>query len=202
MTASTSNRFGSDLIVDLMNQYELPWIALNPGASYRGLHDSLVNYGDNRPEIILCPHEEIAVFVALGYAKATGRPMIAAVHDTVGLLHCAQAVYHAYLDRVPLLLVGGTGPLDPAKRRPGADWIHTAIPQAQPLHDFLKWDRTPLTAQEVVDSFARAYRIMLQEPQGPVYLCYDAGFQEEPLEEVVELPDPENSALGRACRLI
>src|SRR5215217_4999308 len=165
MTHDTATRYGSDLIVDLLLKYEIPWVALNPGASFRGLHDSLVNYGDNQPPMILCPHEEIAVFIALGYAKTTGNPMAAIVHDTVGLLHCAQAVYHAYLDQVPLILMGGTGPLDPTKRRPGADWIHTATPQAQPLHDFLKWDRTPVNAHEVVDSFARAYRIAMQQPQ-------------------------------------
>ncbi len=173
-----------------MNQYELPWIALNQGASYRGLHDSLVNYGDNRPEIILCPHEEIASVRGAGIRQGDRE-----ADDCGGSRHCWPPTLCAgrlpRLSRPRATSAGGRhGPARSAKRRPGADWIHTAIPQAQPLHDFLKWDRTPLTAQEVVDSFARAYRIMLQEPQGPVHLCYDAGFQEEPLEEVVELPDP------------
>jgi len=149
-----------------------------------------VNYGGNQPPIILCPHEEIAVLMAHGFAKSTGRPMAAIVHDTVGLLHCAMAVYVAYLDRVPLLLLGATGPVDTKRRRPYIDWIHSSALPAQPIRDYVKWDRQPAGAGEVVDSFARAYRVALQPPQGPVYLCYDAAFQEDPLPESVPLPDP------------
>jgi len=189
-------RYGSDLIVDLLRRYEIPYVALNPGATFRGLHDSLVNYGGNNPPIILCPHEEIAVLMAHGYAKTTGRPMAAIVHDTVGLLHCAMAVYVAYLDRVPLLLLGATGPIDTTRRRPHIDWIHTSMLQAQPIRDYVKWDRQPANAPEVVDSFARAYRVAMQAPQGPVYLCYDAAFQEDPLEDEVALPDPARVSPG------
>ncbi len=189
-------RYGSDLIVDLLRLYEIPYVALNPGATFRGLHDSLVNYGGNNPPIILCPHEEIAVLMAHGYAKATGRPMAAIVHDTVGLLHCAMAVYVAYLDRIPLLLLGATGPIDTTRRRPHIDWIHTSMLQAQPIRDYVKWDRQPANAPEVVDSFARAYRVAMQAPQGPVYLCYDAAFQEDPLVDEVALPDPARVSPG------
>src|SRR5437879_10384921 len=80
-------RWQSDVIVDLIKQYGFPYISLNPGASFRGLHDSLVNYGENQPPMLLCNHEKIAVQIAHGYAKASGRPMMAIVHDVVGLLH-------------------------------------------------------------------------------------------------------------------
>ena len=189
-------RYGSDLVVDLLQRYDIPYVALNPGSSYRGLHDSLVNHGENNPPMILCPHEEIAVLMAHGYAKATGRPMAAIVHDTVGLLHCTMAVYYAYLDRVPLLLLGATGPMDPTRRRPGIDWIHTTNLQSQPIRDYVKWDRQPVGAQEVADSFARAYRVSMQEPQGPVYLVYDTAFQEDVLEQEVALPDPSRVTRG------
>jgi len=196
LPAHPNRRYGSDLVVDLLQRFEIPYVSLNPGSSYRGLHDSLVNYGGNNPPMIVCQHEEIAVFMAHGYAKATGRPMAAIVHDTVGLLHCAMAVYYAYLDRVPLLLLGATGPMDPARRRPGIDWIHTTVHQAQPIRDYIKWDRQPAGPQEVADSFARAYRVATQEPQGPVYLVYDTGFQEDPLDLEVNIPDPERVGPG------
>ncbi len=189
-------RYGSDLVVDLIKRYEIPYISLNPGSTFRGLHDSLVNYGKNDPPMILCNHEEIAVFIAHGYAKATGKPMAAIVHDTVGMLHCAMAVYYAYLDRVPVLLLGATGPMDITRRRPHIDWIHTTVLQSQPLRDYLKWDRQPSTPQEVADSFARAYRVAVQEPQGPVYLVYDAAFQEDELTVDVPLPNPERVTRG------
>ncbi len=95
-----TRRYGSDVIVDLLKQFEIPYTALNPGASYRGLHDSLVNYGGNvMPELILCQHEEIAVGMAHGFAKASHMPMAAIVHDVVRLLHSCMAIYYAYGDR-------------------------------------------------------------------------------------------------------
>lgn len=184
----SSVRYGSDLIVDLLHLYDIPYVALNPGSSFRGLHDSLVNYGDNKPEIIECTHEETAVAIAHGYAKATGKPMAAILHNVVGLLHGAMAIYYAYLDRVPVLILGAGGPMDVGRRRPRIDWIHTALVQGNAVRDYVKWDNQPFGAAAVPDTFARAYRVAMTQPQGPVYLCYDAAFQEDPLTEEVELP--------------
>ena len=105
-------RWASDVIVDLLHAYDLPHAALNPGASYRGLHDSIVNYGQNRPTMMLCQHEETAVQIAHGYAKASGKPMVAILHNLVGLLHANMAIYYAYIDRAPIFIVGATGPMD------------------------------------------------------------------------------------------
>jgi acetolactate synthase I/II/III large subunit len=184
----SSTRYGSDLIVDLLHLYDIPFVSLNPGSSFRGLHDSLVNYGDNKPEMIECTHEELAVGIAHGYAKATGKPMAAILHNVVGLLHGAMAIYYSYLDRVPVLILGAGGPMDVGRRRPRIDWIHTALVQGNAVRDYVKWDNQPIGAAAVPDTFARGYRVMMTEPQGPVYLVYDAGFQEDPLKEEVALP--------------
>ena len=168
----------SDVIVDLIKQFDFPYISLNPGASFRGLHDSLVNYGGNDPQMLLCNHEEIAVQIAHGYAKATGKPMIAIVHNLVGLLHCNLSVYYAFIDRVPVFLMGATGPMDEAKRRPHIDWTHTALVQGNAVRDYTKWDYQPTSVHGVPESFSRAYSVMMTEPQGPIYMCYDAALQE------------------------
>jgi acetolactate synthase-1/2/3 large subunit len=181
----------SDVIVDLIKQFEFPHITLNPGASYRGLHDSLVNYGNNDPAMILCQHEKIAIQIAHGYAKTTGTPMVAIVHNVVGLLHATLGIYYAYLDRAPIFVVGATGPMDEGKRRPFLDWIHTANVQGEQVRNYVKWDYQPTSIDGVADSFARAYSIMMTEPRGPVYMCYDAWLQEMPLEAPVALPDPD-----------
>ncbi|HLQ62834.1 MAG TPA: thiamine pyrophosphate-binding protein [Candidatus Acidoferrales bacterium] len=183
-------KYGSDLIVDLMLRFGIEYAALNPGSSFRGLHDSIVNYAGNRPQIIQCPHEEVAVSMAHGYAKVTGRPMVAIVHDVVGLLHASMAIYYAYLDRAPVLVLGATGPMEISRRRPHIDWIHTAVAQGGAVRDYTKWDYQPVGAEDVAESFARAYRVATSDPPGPVYLCYDAGFQEDPLSGEVALPDP------------
>jgi len=189
-----SPRFGSDVIVDLLQAFGIEYVALNPGATYRGLHDSLVNYGGGQPEIILCTHEKVAVNVAHGYAKVTGRPMGAIVHDIVGLLHSTMGVYYAHLDRVPVMVLGATGPMDRRRRRPAIDWIHTAQVQGEAVRNFTKWDDQPFSVEDFPASFARAYRIATTEPAGPVYLCYDAGLQEDALERTVSIDDVVSAA--------
>ncbi|MGH7847146.1 MAG: thiamine pyrophosphate-binding protein [Candidatus Binatia bacterium] len=182
-------KFGSDVIVDMMRAYKFPHVSLNPGATYRGLHDSLVNYGKNEMPIVTCCHEELAIQIAHGYAKASGKPMVAIVHDVVGLLHCCTAIFYAYLDRVPLMIFGATGPMDTTRRRPQIDWIHTAHVQGNAIRDFVKWDDQPYNAESIPESFARAYRVMMSEPKGPVYLCWDAGIQEDKLKGDVPIPN-------------
>ena len=195
MEAKVKNytRWQSDVIVDLIKRYEFPYITLNPGASFRGLHDSLVNYGGNEPPMMLCQHEEIAVQIAHGYAKASGKPMAVILHDVVGLLHATMAIYYAYLDRVPIFIMGATGPMDEGKRRPHIDWTHSALVQGNAVRDYVKWDYQPTAIEGVPESFARAYSVMMTEPKGPVYMCYDAMLQEEPLTAAVTLP-PANAA--------
>jgi acetolactate synthase-1/2/3 large subunit len=206
-------RWASDVIVDLMHQYELPYAALNPGASYRGLHDSMVNYGANRPVMMLCQHEETAVQIAHGYAKASGRPMIAILHNLVGLLHANMAIYYAYADRAPVFIIGATGPMDETKRRPRIDWIHSALVQGEAVRAYTKWDYQPTVIDGVPESFARAYSVMMTEPRGPIYMCYDAWLQEQPLAHEVSLPKnsaskvpsplaPDPTALERAAEML
>src|SRR6202162_4876085 len=178
----------SDIIVDLIKRYGFPAITLNPGASSRGLHDSLINYGGNEPPMMLCQHEEIAVQIAHGYAKASGKPMAVILHDVVGLLHAAMAIYYAYINRVPIFIIGATGPMHEGKRRPHIDWTHTALVQGNAVRDYVKWDYQPTAIEGVPESFARAYSVMTTEPQGPVYMCYDAMLQEELLEVEVAMP--------------
>ena len=186
-------RWQSDVIVDLIRQYEFPYIALNPGASYRGLHDSLVNYGQDYPQMMLCPHENIAVQIAHGYAKASGEPMIAIVHNLVGMLHACMSIYYAYIDRVPIFIIGAGGPMDTSFRRPRTDWNHIALVQGNALRDYTKWDDQPVGIKSVPGSFARCYEVMMTEPHGPIYLCFDAHMLEAPLTDKVEMP-PKNAA--------
>jgi acetolactate synthase-1/2/3 large subunit len=175
--------WGSDVVVDLLKAFEIEYVAINPGATFRGLHDSLVNYGGNHaPEIILCTHEEIAVGVAHGYARAKGKPMGAAVHNVVGLQHASMAIYNAWCDRLPIIVMGGTGPMDTANRRPWIDWVHTALVQGNLVRDFVKWDDQPGSVEAVPDSFVRAYRLATTDPQAPVYICYDGEVQEKKLD--------------------
>ena len=178
--------FGSDVVADALRATEIPYIALNPGASYRGLHDSLVNYlGNEQPQMLLCLHEESAVAIAHGYAKVTGTAMAAAVHSNVGLMHATMAFFNAWCDRMPMVVLGATGPVDAVKRRPWIDWIHTARDQGALVRGYTKWDDQPASAAAAREAILRAAWIANTAPRGPTYINLDAGMQEEKLAEPV-----------------
>ena len=197
--AAIPRTYGSDVMVDAMQAYGLRYVSLNPGSSFRGLHDSLVNYGDGSPEIIECPHEKVAVSLAHGYAKASGEPMGVILHDVVGLLQGTMGIYYAYIDRTPVMVFGGTGPMALDRRRPNIDWIHTANVQGNAVRDYTKWDDLPATIASVPETVARGYRVAMTEPRGPVYICFDAGLQEDELTSDVEPPDVDR--LGVPSRM-
>ncbi|HXP30619.1 MAG TPA: thiamine pyrophosphate-binding protein [Stellaceae bacterium] len=181
--------WGSDAIARMLRQLDIPYVALNPGASYRGLHDSLVNgLGNDTPQMLLCLHEETAVAIAHGWAKVTEKPMLAIVHSNVGLMHATMAVFNAWCDRVPLVLLGATGPVDAAKRRPWIDWIHTAKDQGALVRNYTKWDDQPASLAAAYESILRARQIAATAPCGPTYVVFDAALQEAKL-EAPPLPD-------------
>src|SRR6202165_3481818 len=166
--------WGSDAIAALLRALDLPYVALNPGASFRGLHDSLVNHlGNQKPQMLLCLHEESAVAIAHGYAKVTGRPMGAIVHSNVGLMHATMAIFNAWCDRVPVFVLGATGPVDAAKRRPWIDWIHTAADQGAIVRNYTKWDDQPASPAAAREALLRAGWIANTAPRGPTYINLD-----------------------------
>lgn len=191
VTSETGNGvWGSDAIAAMLRGLDLPYVCLNPGASFRGLHDSLVNYlGNERPQIVMVLHEEHAVAIAHGYAKVTGRPLGAIVHSNVGLMHASMAIFNAWCDRVPVVVLGATGPVDAAKRRPWIDWLHTAQDQGALVRNFIKWDAQPASVPAAYEALLRAKQIAETAPKGPVYVCFDTSLQEAQLSELPPLPD-------------
>ena len=178
MTAAPS--FGSDLLVERLARLGVAHVALNPGASIRGFHDSLVNAPGPTPDLVLALHEEIAVAMAHGYAKAGGGTMAVGVHDTVGLLHASMAIFNAWADRIPLLLFVGTGPLDAARRRPWIDWIHTVTDQGALVRDFTVWNDQPTSLEALLASTDRAWTAIHRGPLGPGLIALDVDIQEAP----------------------
>ncbi|MGE0558358.1 MAG: thiamine pyrophosphate-binding protein [Burkholderiales bacterium] len=182
--------FGSDAIAATLRALDVPYIALNPGASYRGLHDSLVNYlGNKAPQMVLCLHDENAVSIAQGYWKASNRMMAAALHSNVGLMHASMPIFNAWCDRAPVLVIGATGPWDAAKRRPWIDWIHTCSDQAALVRNFTKWDNQPGSVAAAMEALLRGTQIAMTAPRAPVYVNLDVTIQEEKLESLPVMPD-------------
>ena len=174
----TTDRPGSDFMVDVIKSLGIDYVCANPGSSFRGLHESIVNYGGNtKPELITCMHEESSVAMGHGYAKIEGKPLGVLLHSNVGLQHAAMAIYNAYCDRVPVYLIVGNS-LDATARRPGVEWAHSAQDVAAMVRDCVKWDDVPLSLTHFAESAVRAYKIAMTPPTMPVLIVADGELQE------------------------
>jgi thiamine pyrophosphate-dependent acetolactate synthase large subunit-like protein len=193
--------WGSDYIAAVVREMDIPYIALVPGSSYRGFHDSIVNYLGNRaPQMVLTIHEENAVAIAHGYAKAADRMMACAVHANIGLMRAVMAVYNAWCDRAPILMFGATGPWDATRRRAWIDWIHTSADQGALIRNFTKWDNQPGSPVAAGEAILRAAQIARTAPCGPVYVNLEVAMQEERIGALPPLPDASRYAPPPAVR--
>ncbi len=175
---------GGDYMADVINSLGIEYFSINCASSYRGLHEAIINHSNNKPEILTCVHEDIAVHMAQGYAKIEGKPMAMGCHGVVGLQHATMAMYNAWCDRVPVLVFGGNI-MEADKRAPGAEWVHSGVDIGQIVREFTKWDDQPASLTHFGESTARAYKIATTPPMGPVFISLDAELQENPI------PDPE-----------
>ena len=189
--ALTEGKGGGDFMVDVLKSLGFDYVCANPASSFRGIHEAIINYGNNAaPEFITCTHEENAVSMAQGYYKMAGKPLAVLVHAVVGLQHASMALYNAWCDRVPVFVMVGNG-LDAEKRRPGVEWNHTAVDNAVIVRDYTKWDDQPASLQHFADSAVRAFKIAMTPPMGPVVIAIDAGLQEDPIDLAAKLMVPK-----------
>lgn len=200
-SAASDAVFGSDVIAGTLRALDMEYIALNPGASYRGLHDSLVNYlGNKKPQMVLCLHDETAVSIAQGYWKASNKLMAVGLHSNVGLMHASMPIFNSWCDRSPMLILGATGPWDAAKRRPWIDWIHTCSDQAALVRNFTKWDNQPGSVTAAIEALLRGAQLAATAPRAPVYVNLDVSIQEQKLEALPTMPDIARYAPPPAVR--
>ena len=203
---------GGDFMVDVFKTLDIDYLSMNCASSFRGLHEAVINHADNtKPEILNCPHEDIAVHLAQGYAKIAGKPMAMICHGVVGLQHATMAMYNAWCDRVPLIVLGGNI-VEANKRAPGAEWVHSAIDPAAIVRDYVKWDDQPTSLQHFAESAVRACKIAVTPPMGPVMLSLDAELQENPISEPESLripkyakvvpPQGDSGALAETAKLL
>ena len=179
--AFTTDLPGGDFMVDVVKSLGFEYVAANPGSSFRGIHESLINYGGNvAPELLTCCHEESSIAMAHGYFKIEGKPMAVMCHGTVGLQHGSMAIYNAYCDRVPVFMLAGNH-LDASMRRPGVEWAHSVQDAAAMVRDFVKWDDTPHSLPHFAESAVRAYKIAMTPPMMPVLVTIDGALQEDPI---------------------
>ncbi|HZT27094.1 MAG TPA: thiamine pyrophosphate-dependent enzyme [Pseudolabrys sp.] len=202
----------SDFMADVIKSLDIAFVPCNPAQSFRGLHESLIDYGGNKnPEFITCTHEEASVAMAHGYFKIAGKPLLVLCHGTVGLQHAAMAIYNAWCDRVPVIVMGGTD-LDAARRPPGVPTFHSAQDIAALVRDFTKWDDQPVSLPHFAQSFVRAYKLAMTPPHEPVMIALDCGLQETWIGDRAKLsipryvptapPQGDLNAVREAARLL
>ena len=208
----TTDRTGSDFMVDVIKSLGIEYVCANPGSSFRGLHESVINYGGNKqPEFITCCHEESSVAMAHGYAKIEGKPLAVFAHGTVGIQHASMAIYNAYCDRVPVYIIAGNI-LDATKRINAVEWEHSVQDAAAMIRDYLKWDDLPLSLPHFAESAVRAYKIAMTPPMSPILLVADGELQENPIPDGMALrvpklalaapPQGDSGAVDQAARLL
>jgi thiamine pyrophosphate-dependent acetolactate synthase large subunit-like protein len=176
-------RAGSDFMVDVIKSLGFEYVAANPGSFHRSLHESTINYGGNRnPELLTCLHEETAAAIAHGYYKVEGKPMAVYCYGSVGLQHASLAIYSAFCDRVPIVLIVGND-LDMMKKSGRVDMVHSAQDVGAIVRDFTKWDDAPVSYGHFAESLVRAYKIAMTPPTLPVLISVDKYLQEDPMPE-------------------
>src|SRR5213593_5240074 len=201
----------SDFMVDVIKTLGFEYVAANPGSSFDGLHESIINYGGNKlPELLTCCHEESAVAMAHGYAKIEGRPMLALLHGNIGIQHASMAIYNAYADRVPVYIIAGNW-RDAGVRNNGVNWYHSAQDMAAMVRDYVKWDDEPASLTAFAESAVRAYKIAMTPPMEPVLLVIDHDIQLRAMGDArpriprLTMPSPpagEPGAVREAARLL
>jgi acetolactate synthase-1/2/3 large subunit len=200
-------------MIDVIKSLGIEYVAANPGSSFEGLHESIINYGGNgMPELLTCCHEESSVAMAHGYAKIEGKPMLVMAHGTVGLQHASMAIYNAYCDRVPVYIVIGNN-IDATKRDAAyGEWPHSVQDAAAMVRDYTKWDDLPVSLQHFGESAVRAYKIAMTPPMGPVLIVADSELQEHPIEEgmtphipkltLASPPQGDSGSVAEAARML
>ncbi|MBL8551624.1 MAG: thiamine pyrophosphate-binding protein [Hyphomonadaceae bacterium] len=208
--ARVVGRTGSDYMVDVIKSLDLDYITTNPGSSFRAIHESLINYGGNRqPELLTCLHEEIAVAMCHGYAKAAGKPMGALLHGVVGLTHGSMAIYNAWCDRTPIVMISGNT-IDAMARHGATEWNHSTQTDGAIVRDITKWSDQPVSLRGFGESLVRAYGLAVTPPCAPVLVTADKSMQEAPAPDGlppvrVTRPRPPAADLGalrEAARLL
>ena len=187
----TADRTGSDFMVDVLKSIGFEYVCANPGSSFRGIHESIINYGGNKsPEFITCNHEESSVGMAHGYCKVEGKPLAVLAHGTVGLQHASMAIYNAYCDRVPVYVILGNI-IDATMRVPGVEWFHSVQDAAAMVRDYTKWDDLPISLEHFAESAVRAYKIAMTPPTMPVVLVADGELQEDAISPDLKIHIPK-----------
>ncbi len=155
----------------------IEYVFANGGTDFAPIIEALVassQAGFKVPQFVTVPHENVAMAMAEGYYRVSGKPAAVMVHVTVGTANTICGVMNASRDNVPILVMAGRTPLtetgDIGSRNIGIHWSQENFDQGGMLREYVKWDYELRDNQPVEKIVNRALDIAMSEPRGPVYL--------------------------------
>ena len=104
-------------------------------------------------------------------------------HANVGLMHATMAIFNAWCDRVPMIVLGATGAVDAVRRRPWIEWIHTVRDQGALIRNYTKWDDQPASIGAAQEALLRGQYDRADRAARPVYINLNLELQEDEIAE-------------------
>ena len=161
-----------------LNEINVDYLFCNFGTDHAPLIEELARFeatGLRAPKVILCPHENVAIHMAGGYAQMTGRGQAVLVHVDAGTANSALGMHNLFRNRIPVLLIAGSAPFTSFGELEGSrdtyvHFIQQPFDQGSLVRPYTKWEYTLPSGITIKEILRRAHTIMHSEPTGPVYL--------------------------------
>ncbi|MFJ7684345.1 thiamine pyrophosphate-requiring protein [Peribacillus butanolivorans] len=177
----------STAFLEALQEAGVSYIFANLGSDHPAMIESLAEARKENiklPEVIICPHEMVALSAANGYAQITGKPQAVVVHVECGTQNLGGAIHNAAKGRVPVLIFAGSSPYTQEGELTGSrnefiHWIQDVADQRGIIRGYTKYDNEIRSGKNVKQLVHRALQFAQSEPKGPVYLMGPREVMEE-----------------------
>lgn len=174
MTAATTAAHFLDGLQDCGIEH----LFCNLGTDHVSLIEAMADFerqGRPQPNVLLCPHENVAIHMAAGYAAVTGRGQGVMVHVDAGTANAAMGLHNMFRSRLPVLLMAGRSPFTLRGELPGSrdNYIHFVqdpFDIGSLVRPYVKWEYSLPSGVVAKEALRRAHSVMHSDPPGPVYL--------------------------------
>lgn len=183
-TAHSSAHFVLEGLVELGIDY----IFSNFGTDHVALIEAMARWkreGREHPEVVLCPHENVAIHMAAGYAAMTGRGQAVMVHVDAGTANAAMGMHNLFRSRLPVMLIAGKAPYTLRGELPGSrdNYVHFVqdpFDIGSLVRPYVKWEYSLPSGVIAKEVLRRGQALMESDPPGPVYLTLPREVLAEP----------------------
>ncbi|HWP59263.1 MAG TPA: thiamine pyrophosphate-binding protein [Candidatus Acidoferrales bacterium] len=189
---------GAEAILRVLAAMGVERIFASPGSEWSPVWEAYARaraQSEGVPLYISSRHEETAVGMASGYAKATGKLPAVMIHTTVGALHASMAMRGALHEQVPMVVLAGESITfgESEGPDPGGQWLGSLADVGGParlVEPCVKWSFGINTKSILPATIQRACQLAMATPRGPVFLSVPMEYQ---FEQMGEKPLPTAS---------